>query len=362
MLAISRLVVPWAAFSSLAVATTAGHFNDTSVCADPKGIKKCYEKAETSYANCIMSNCSDGSKGCYDSCNGDTTCMATQCPNIGIDCINACGCVRATDQIDCTASSCWNQVYSCEYQQTAQDVLDLCLSFDIDRIPFWPAPENAPGGCSCNIGNLARKETLISAQLTECSNNMTNLDQLSEGKNMTDYAQACVCCAQSAIVSAIWGVCPSTKPSEIGVDDWYNAFLGPHHWKECGPYLEAYDCGSNLGYAAESAGDTHTFYRPNSLPKNGTETLYNTGGILSTPVSGATFTWTDGSLLHGITAASTNNVVSATGAGAQGATATATGTGASASKTGGATIYSPPTWAGAGMAMPTNDNTIVLLT
>jgi hypothetical protein len=110
MPAISRLVRPWAAFSSLAVATVAGYFNDTSVCADPKGTQNCYDKAETSYTNCITSNCSGGSKSCFDSCNGDPTCMAKQCPNLGVDCINACGCVKATDQIDCTASSCWNQV------------------------------------------------------------------------------------------------------------------------------------------------------------------------------------------------------------------------------------------------------------
>lgn len=150
--------------------------------------------------------------------------------------------------------------------------------------------------------------------------------------------------------SSIWNVCPNTRPSEIGADYWYDAFLRPHHWDECGPYLEKYDCGSDLGFAAESAGDTHTFPKPKNLPKNGTETLFNTGGVLSTPVSGATFTWTDGSLLHAITAASTNNIVSATGTGVQVASATATATGTSATKAGGAIVYSPPTWAGAGMA------------
>ncbi|KAF3399858.1 hypothetical protein F1880_008166 [Penicillium rolfsii] len=372
MPAISRLVAPWAAFSSLALATRAGYFNDSSVCADSKGMEKCYAKAEKSHVDCITSNCSGGSKSCYDSCNGDTMCMVMRCPNLGADCINACGCVRATDQIDCTASSCWNQVcaakelgyeikshvsfslqvYSCEYQRTAQDVLNTCLGFDMDQIPFWPAPADAAGGCSCNIGHVAQKEVQISAQLTECKNNKTNLNKLTEGDDMTNYAQACICCAESAIVSAIWNVCPNTKPSEIGADYWFDAFLRPHHWDECGPYLEAYDCGSDLGFAAESAGDTHTFYQPNSLPKNGTETLFNTGGVLSTPVSGATFTWTDASLLHAITAASTNRIVSATGTGAdaQEATAAATATGASATKSGGAIVYSPPTWTCAGMA------------
>jgi hypothetical protein len=72
----------------------------------------------------------------------------------------------------------------------------------MEQIPFWPAPADAAGGCSCSIGNVARKEVLISAQLTECSNNMTNLNQMSEADDMTNYAQACNCCAQSAILSA----------------------------------------------------------------------------------------------------------------------------------------------------------------
>jgi hypothetical protein len=94
------------------------------------------------------------------------------------------------------------QVYSCEYQQTAQDVLNLCLNFDMDQIPFWPAPAEAAGGCSCNIGDVARKEVQISAQLTECSNNKTNLNKMTEVGDMTNYAQACICCAESAIISA----------------------------------------------------------------------------------------------------------------------------------------------------------------
>ena len=72
----------------------------------------------------------------------------------------------------------------------------------MDQIPFWPAPADAAGGCSCNIGNVARKEVQISAQLTECSNNKTNLNKMTEVDDMTNYAQACICCSESAIVSA----------------------------------------------------------------------------------------------------------------------------------------------------------------
>ncbi|EPS28532.1 hypothetical protein PDE_03478 [Penicillium oxalicum 114-2] len=253
-------------------------------------MKKCHEKAERGFANCITSNCSGDGKSCYDACRGDAMCMDRECPSLGVECINSCGCVKAIDRIDCVASSCWNQVYSCEYQKSAQDVMNLCLGFDMPSLPFWPTPSDAPGGCSCNLGNVTRQETLISSHLAECRKNQTNLDQF--------HSQ-----------EAIWNTCPNTIPSEIGADYWYDSFLKPNHWDECASYLETHDCAHELGYSAESAGGTNTFYKPGKLPQNGTQSLFNTGQTLSTPASGASFTWTDGSLIHAITAASFREIV-----------------------------------------------------
>lgn len=103
-------LVALAAVVGFSTADAVGYFDDSSVCADPDGLATCYEKAENSYTSCITNNCAGGSSSCVKSCNGDANCIAKQCPNLGVDCINACGCVRAGNQIDCTASSCWNQV------------------------------------------------------------------------------------------------------------------------------------------------------------------------------------------------------------------------------------------------------------
>ncbi|CAI7640200.1 unnamed protein product [Penicillium pancosmium] len=195
------------------------------------------------------------------------------------------------------------------------------------------------------MGKADKKELQISSYLDICANNMTNLNQMSEVDDMTDYAQACICCTQSAIMSTIYDTCPNTEPSAIGADDWYAGLLAHSKWEGCGKYLEAYDCAGDLGFGAEDAGDTHTFYKPGDFPKNGTESLYNTGGVISTPVSGATFTWTYGAIEHPVTVESTDNVVTATATGTSGdSSTTASETGASSTKTGMAVSVNMPNW------------------
>lgn len=132
----------------------------------------------------------------------------------------------------------------------------------------------------------------------------------------------------------IYDTCPNTKPSVIGADDWYAVLFAHSKWEDCGKYLDAYDCAGDLGFGAEDAGDTHTFYKPGGFPDNGTETLYNTGGVISTPISGATFTWTYGSIEHPVTVKSTDNIVTATATGnSDRPTGTSSETGASSTET-----------------------------
>ncbi|KAJ5889616.1 hypothetical protein N7504_010426 [Penicillium tannophilum] len=344
----SKLVLSLLISAGLVAADSVGYFDDTSICADSKGLAKCYERADTSLSSCINNNCAGGGTECYNYCNGDTTCMQSQCPNLGTDCMNACSCVQAVNQIDCIASSCWNQVYSCEYQRTIEDVLNLCALPKMDQFPFWPPPDDAASGCSCNIGKMDKKELLIVDQMTTCTNNMTNLDQMSSNDAISDYGQACICCAESAILSTIWDTCPNTKPSLLDVDGWFNGFITQDDWDKCGDYLDAYDCAGDLGFSAEDAGGTTTFYKKGGLPKNGTGTLYNTGS-LTTPVSGATFTWTFGTNPHVVTVVSADHVVAAatatgTSTGSQGQTSTSTQTGAASTHTGMATARAVPMW------------------
>lgn len=123
----SKLVLPLLISAGSAAADSVGYFDDTSICADSKGLAKCYERADTSLSSCINNNCAGGGTECYNYCNGDTTCMQSQCPNLGTDCMNACSCVQAVNQIDCIASSCWNQVrisflmFGCVYRHMLID-------------------------------------------------------------------------------------------------------------------------------------------------------------------------------------------------------------------------------------------------
>lgn len=107
--------------------------------------------------------------------------------------------------------------------------------------------------------------------------------------------------------------------------------------KACSTYMEQFLCKA-LGFGDEVAGGTNTFYTPDDLPKNGTKPLFNTGGIISSPISRATFTRTFGTLEHAITVSSTDYVATANVTGASGGSvcsgSTATETGASATSTG----------------------------
>ncbi|KAK6814457.1 hypothetical protein RU639_009557 [Aspergillus parasiticus] len=102
------------------------------------------------------------------------------------------------------------------------------------------------------------------------------------------------------------GTCPSIKPTLITANYWSENLLGPLDWDACAPYLQQYDCAGTLGFGAAAAGGTQNFYEPGNIPKNGTGMLTNTGGVISTPVSGSSFTWTLGSTTHPLTAAASS--------------------------------------------------------
>lgn len=146
---------------------------------------------------------------------------------------------------------------------------------------------------------------------------------------------------------SIWDTCPDTDPSLLSADDWFNTVLKKDDWDECGPYLEAYDCAGDLGYGRADAGGISKFWSPSKMPTNGTKTISNIAGFVSSPVSGNTFTWTFGRttnplgrttspLIHTVTVTSANAVVTGLKAKATGdeeSTATSTSTGAAGSET-----------------------------
>ncbi|KAF7528310.1 hypothetical protein PCG10_000916 [Penicillium crustosum] len=235
------------------------------------------------------------------------------------------------------------------------DFLGVCLNPNRDGLPYWPTPNDAPDSCSCNLGKIEKTEYLITEHMTTCSDNSTNIAGMTDTDAMIEYGQACLCCGYSAIISAIWDTCPDIKPSLLGADEWFAGALIPGHWEECGPYLEKYNCAGDLGYARADAGGNTKFYHPSSMPSNGTKTMSNVGGVVSTPVSGDTFTWTFGSTLqHTVTVSSVDATVTGTkttgGSGGSDVTTTssATGTGGSDAKPGMGSSLTVPFWTIAG--------------
>lgn len=103
-------------------------------------------------------------------------------------------------------------------------------------------------------------------------------------------------------------------------------------FNSCSPYLSEFPCG-NLGFAVPAGG---TFFSPANLPANGTNTLSNIAGTVTSPASGSVFTWTNLGASppqsYTITAASLD------GGGAAAPTATANSGGTTTGKTGAATI------------------------
>jgi hypothetical protein len=116
-------------------------------CVDPQGFLDCYQAQANKGTTCVSA--------------ADNTCSGTELA----ECVAGCAGAQLAGNIGCWLQSCWNQarteeerrkitwlmprqVYSCEYQGTAIEYLagtDLVQS-SVD-IPFYPPPDNVPGGC-----------------------------------------------------------------------------------------------------------------------------------------------------------------------------------------------------------------------
>ena len=162
---------------------------DSSTCVAPGDYTSCMELATTAEQQCINAIANDAGK-------------------------NGCACGGFLQQMNCFAESCWNrvcyiraslgtvadiclQIYGCEYQSLVANYIGLCEIMTLP-VPYWPAPDNAPGGCSCNTGKLL--EAFLGSQTSalSCERNAEALS-LSEIPAMLE---ACVCCTTSIAISA----------------------------------------------------------------------------------------------------------------------------------------------------------------
>ncbi|KAJ5166584.1 uncharacterized protein N7482_005365 [Penicillium canariense] len=257
--------------------------------------------AESAYSDC-NGNVADKWRSCINNCNGDGNCI--------IDC----GCTAHQEYINCMAQSCWNQVYSCQYQLFVQQYFAVCPNA-AEPIPFWPAPDNAPNRCSCSLGKvlsstLSARNDQISCVQNVTDQTMNNLPDLSNLGNIPDIARTatdCACCGASASMSAAWDVCPHTVPTLAGADLWPIFFpsnlpnlytsIPNWDWDTCDGTLGSTDC-ANIGFSDPS----NKFYKPGDFPSNGTSTLYNVGGTVTAPPSGTVITWSQASATYTVTA------------------------------------------------------------
>ncbi|OJJ46275.1 hypothetical protein ASPZODRAFT_41516, partial [Penicilliopsis zonata CBS 506.65] len=246
----------------------------------------------------------------YTTCNGDVATQAATCIDACDDydiCVLACGCVMYQEYINCMASTCWNQVYTCEYQKFITEYFDYCDLATVP-IPFWPAPNDAPNRCSCNLGLIYETALGFVAEETDCLSNATSLD-LTDPEKASEEDLACNCCAVSGGLSAIYEICPDTIPALAGANEWLSIATGYGYatdWSSCGTSMDEFNCMADLGFKAPSENST-TFYQPGDFPANGTHSLSNVGGAVTAPPSGSVMSWHQSTVSYTVTASAYNN-------------------------------------------------------
>ncbi|KAJ5902385.1 hypothetical protein N7495_002913 [Penicillium taxi] len=293
--------------------------------------------------NITSADCAASSE--YSTCNKDVASKWSSCLsrcNGDADCSVDCGCSAHQEYINCMAQSCWNQVYSCNYQLFVQQYFAICPSA-AEPIPFWPAPDHAPNRCSCDLGKVLQNTLTARSEQVSCILNVTDetissvsdLSDLNDVADISETATNCACCGASTSISAAWEVCPDTEPTLAGADlwpiffpsDWPNLYtsITDFTWDSCNN-MDVTAC-KNTGFSNPSG----KFYKPGSYPSNGTSSLRNVGGTLSAPPSGTVITWSQSSTTWTVTATGYDEKAVASQSSFQ---ATATGTAAFATQTG----------------------------
>ncbi|EPS25988.1 hypothetical protein PDE_00924 [Penicillium oxalicum 114-2] len=296
--------------------------------------------AQSVFSDCNR-NVANKWQSCVKGCNGNGNCLVD------------CGCTAHQEYINCMAQSCWNQVYSCEYQLFVQQYFAVCPTAS-EPIPFWPAPDNAANRCSCNLGKVlantlsARNDQLNCA--SKIANQAGNIPDISNINNLPDSisnivqtATECACCGASASLSAAWQICPDTRPTLAGADLWPLFFpdnypnlypsIPNFAWSTCDSTLSQTNC-RDLGFSDSN----DKFYKPGDFPRNGTQTLRNVAGTVTAPPSGTVLTWSQASATYTVTATGLGQKVVAGADGTQTQTQTQTQTGAMVSQTDNAAV------------------------
>ncbi|KAF2163546.1 hypothetical protein M409DRAFT_26159 [Zasmidium cellare ATCC 36951] len=210
----------------------------------------------------------------FNSCQSQVNSVAQNCESTAggdQDKIAACAQVATEFTLNCVYEDCWNIVYSCEVQELASLVAQ---NFGASNLLYYPAPDNAPGRCSCNLELVEEVVVGLLASLGNCTN------------SHADNLDGCTCCAQSGAYAGLYEVCPSVDPKILlqtlpGID----TLLGTYdpQFANCGPNLQNLDCVKDLGYPdLNSASLSYLTALPSST---GTASYSDLSGELSSPTA-----------------------------------------------------------------------------
>lgn len=91
------------------------------------------------------------------------------------------------------------QVYSCAYQSLVIEAYESCDSAS-GQPPYVPAPYNAPGSCSCDMGLLYFFTKGYERQyLNDCKQRIKSLQGTGQWVTADDE---CVCCSDGGALSS----------------------------------------------------------------------------------------------------------------------------------------------------------------
>lgn len=146
----------------------------TAGCVDPAGLQTCQNDANKQTTACINQADRDNSQKE----------------------LLACGCADYVNNYNCYAAFCWNRVWECEYQEYIISYLDNCPIGKLP-VPYFPAPDDAPDACSCNLGKVHLAVNNAILQTATCSNNADSGDASANVQQI----QGCNCCEISGALS-----------------------------------------------------------------------------------------------------------------------------------------------------------------
>ncbi|KAG9658376.1 hypothetical protein KCU64_g4553, partial [Aureobasidium melanogenum] len=271
-------------------------------------------------------------------------------------------CFGLQNRIDCALTNCWNRVYSCDYQQLVLTYNETCNDPDpysnitqVLDLPFYPAPVDAAGECSCNLKTVRDKSESLFEGFETCLSKVHEEDGGDVDDDGDQYSESyfgkpepkCNCCIYGTVAAALWDTCPSQDPGYIALDTVKLIYIDD---SVIGGNITLADCPSILAnqsfncadYGFTNYGKNASDYAKPTPLHSATGNWSDVNGILTSPVSGPTYTWTAWNTTVTITAASVEAVATRTASTTEKVTgystgsATGTATGQTSKSTGAA--------------------------